>query len=262
MQHMDMQRRLWMTRLVIELFLFIGIGLTNSAHASFDFQPIIANLSPSGAGNTTSFTVNNYDDHKIPVQITIVPREPDVDGKEVYKESDTIDETFRVFPDQVVLNPKETRAIRVTYIGSPNIKAEQAYRIIAEELPVDVDDPKKKYTKAVARITISTKYVGSLYVTPAGTKPEMVIDAKRSETASKNMIVTLTNKGTAHQVIRKPTLKFKPSAGGKEIEVSGMDLKTMMNQNVLPGRVRQFSLVWPKELPDGPVKVTLDPGKE
>jgi fimbrial chaperone protein len=251
-----------MTRSILKLFLFSTTLISGIAHASFDFQPIIANLSPSGAAATTSFTVNNYDDHKIPVQITIVPREPDVDGKEVYKESDKIDELFRIFPDQVVMNPKETRTIRVTYIGSPSIKVEQSFRIIAEELPVDVDDPNKKYTKAVARITIATKYIGSLYVTPSGTKPDVTVDAKRSETASKNMILTVTNKGTAHQVIRKPTLKFKPLAGGKEIEVAGSDIKSMANQNILSGRVRQFSLVWPKDLPEGPVKVTLDPGKE
>src|SRR5690349_9088457 len=94
------------------------------AHASFDFAPIIANLTPSGAGATISFTVSNPGDTKIPVQVSIVAREPDENGKENYADSDTVNEMFRIFPAQLVLDPRQSRTVRVSYVGSPKVKNE------------------------------------------------------------------------------------------------------------------------------------------
>src|SRR5262249_12935168 len=147
------------------------------------------------------------DNTKLAVLVTIVPREPDLDGKEVYKESDEIADIFKIFPEQIVLEPKgrqgSVRSVIVSYKGKPQIKSEMSFRIIAEELPVDLDDPNKKYTKPIAKITLSTRYVGSLYVTPQSAKPDIVIEAKKSETASQNLILNITNKGSGHQVYRK-----------------------------------------------------------
>jgi fimbrial chaperone protein len=239
------------------LFLF-----SHSAWASFDFSPVIATLAPSGQGASFSFNVTNSDDAKIPVQISIFAREPDLDGNEQYKENDKIDEQFRIFPDQVVLNPHETRNIRVTWTGNPKPNAEIPFRIIAEELPIDIADPTKVYTKPVARVSISTRYVASLYINPQGTKPEIEVEAKRSEAVTKDMILTVTNKGTSHQVIKQPIVKLKTLGGAKEIIMSGEDVKPLVNQNILPGRSRRFTLTWPKDLPPGPVKASLEIPKE
>ncbi|MEZ0391960.1 MAG: molecular chaperone [Pseudobdellovibrionaceae bacterium] len=244
---------------VLSLLIFF---LSSMAQAGFDFSPIIANLDPSGQGATGAFTVSNSEMTKLAVQVTIVPREPDLSGKEEYKESDKIDEIFRIFPSQLVLGPKETRTIRVTYVGAPQVTTELAFRIIAEELPVDLDDPNKVYTKAVAKITLATRYIGSLYVTPKAAKPEIVIEAKKSETASNDLIIDVTNKGTAHQVYRKPTVKILSKASGKEVQLTEEEIKPFMSQNILAGRTRRFTLPWPKNLPPGPLKVSVDAPKE
>ena len=247
-----------MKKIVVLLFFLVG----SVAKAGFDFAPIIATLASSGQSATESFNVSNLDATKLAVQITIVPREPDIDGKEDYKESDKIDEVFRIFPNQLILDPKSVRTVRVTYIGDPQIKSELAYRIIAEELPVDLDDPNKKYTKPVAKITLSTRYIGSLYVTPKGAKPDIVIEAKKSETASKSLIVNITNKGTTHQVYRKPTVKVLSQINGKEFLLTEEEIKPLISQNVLAGHTRRFTLPWPKDLAPGPMKVTVEAAKE
>lgn len=243
-------------------FLTLILFFCSFARAGFDFAPIIASLAPSGQGATGSFIVTNAETTKLAVQITIVPREPDLNGKEEYKESDKIDETFRIFPNQIVLDPKGTRTVRVTYIGNPQLKSELSFRIIAEELPVDLDDPNKVYTKAVAKITLSTRYIGSLYVTPKTAKPEIAVEAKKSETASNDLILDITNNGTAHQIYRKPTVKIFAKATGKELILSDEEIKPLMSQNILAGRTRRFTLPWPKGVAPGPLKVTLDTPKE
>lgn len=235
---------------------------TQTAFASFEFTPITAVLSPSGDGKSATFKVTNGGDTKLPIQITLFAREPDLDGKEVYKESDAVDAMFTVFPDQFVLEGRKTRNVIVTYTGSPRISTEAAFRIIAEELPIDVDDPNKKYTKAVARISIATRYIGSLYVRPAGAKPNLVVEANQNEKNTSQMTVKISNSGTSHMVVKKPTLKIRSANGGKELALSGNDIKEIASQNILAGRARRFNIQWPKTLPPGPLKVNIEVPQE
>lgn len=230
-------------------------------------------LAPSGPGATSSFTVSNTGDTKIPVQVSIVAREPDESGKEVYIETEAISEMFRIFPGQLVLNPKETRTVRITYVGTPKVKSELAFRVIAEELPVDVSDPKKVYKKAVANVTIAIKYVGSVYVTPPGAKSELQIEAipeqagdrkpaEKKNDGPQNLILTVTNKGTTHQVVRKPILRLKSSIDNTEVVMQPTELPTLSNLNILAGKTRKFVVTWPKNLPIGAVKASFDSDKE
>lgn len=258
---------------------FMIVFAASFAHAAFEFSPIIAKLAPTGPEASTTFNVSNPGDTKIPVQITVVNREPDEGGKEVYTDTTGIEEQFRVFPAQLVMNPKETRAVRVSYIGSPKIKSELAFRIIAEELPVDVSDPKKVYKKAVANVNIAIKYVGSLYVTPTGAKSDLVLNAepvdkaaaepeakgkdKRKPAAApaKALVLVVTNKGTSHEVLRKPVLKLMSLVDNTELLLQGAELP-MTNLNILAGKTRKFTFDWPTKLPVGPVKASFEPTKE
>jgi fimbrial chaperone protein len=171
------------------------VTLPQTTWASFDFSPVITSVAPSGAQSTTSFTVSNDNDTKLPVQLYIVHRKPDIDGKEEYKETPDIDELFQVYPSQLILAPKEKRTVRVSWVGDPNPKTELAFRIIAEEMPFSVEDPNKVYTKAVAEVKLASKYVGSLYVTPQGVMPMLEFSA--STTDGKQLVLEVVNKGTA-----------------------------------------------------------------
>ncbi len=260
--------------------LILIIAGATSAHAAFEFSPIISKLAPSGPEASTTFNVSNSGDNKIPIQVTIVARDPDETGKEVYAENEDISDMFRIFPAQMVLNPKETRAIRVSYVGTPKLKSELAFRIIAEELPVDVTDPKKVYKKAVANVSIAIKYVGSLYVTPPGAKSEMLLEAqpvdqevpvtggktagkgKVTTVTEKVLVLTVTNKGSTHEIIRKPILKLQSLADKSEIVLQGAELPTLANLNILAGKTRKFILTWPKTLPVGPLKASFEVAKE
>ena len=62
----------------------------------------------------------------------------------------------------MIIPPKEKRAVRVSYSGPGNLTKEKAYRVIAEQLPVKVDDK----TKRRSGIQMLMKYLAALYVTP------------------------------------------------------------------------------------------------
>lgn len=247
-------------------FGFMGLILftATEASASFEFNPIVAQLAPTGPGATISFSVTNLDTTKIPVQISIVSREPDIMGKETYKvtpeAAKEIAKKFNIYPPQLVLNPKETRTIRVSWIGESSSPVEIPFRIIAEELPIDLENPQKVYKNAVAKIAISTRYIGSLYITPPGAKPKLKVEAFPAKENKDNLVLQIENEGTAHQVIKNPklTLSLTATKEAKPLLISGNDLKDLFNQNILAKKSRMFILPWPKELARGNLKVNLD----
>lgn len=243
------------------LIIFFSLCISGPAFGSFDFSPIIANLTPTGSGASASFIVQNADDTKLPVQISIVHRNPDIEGKEEHKETPDIDDLFQIYPAQIILAPKERRTVRITWIGDPKPKKELAFRMIAEELPIDLEE-NKTYTKPVAKVRIATRYIGSLYVTPPGARADLVTKATASDEKPQKLILEVENIGTAHKVLADIQMKLTAMQGGAEYEFSKQELQPFATQNVLAGRTRKFTLEWPKGFPVGPVKVALAVPKE
>jgi fimbrial chaperone protein len=232
--------------------------LPRAAHASFDINPITMSLAPAGAKAIGSYAITNTSDHKVPVQIYIVPREPTLDGKEEYKEVKETDEQFQIYPSQLILNPGEKRTVRVSWLGTTSVKSELSYRMISEELPFDVEDPSKSSKKFNASVKIASRYIGSIYITPMGAQPNLAVKAQPDPDAPKQLRVDVTNTGSAHLVLQKVKVKLSSVASKNEVELSTEELKTFYNQNVLAGKTRRFTMPWPKSLPAGPVKVGFE----
>jgi fimbrial chaperone protein len=236
-----------------------GFLFSSFSWAAFDISPIVAELKPSGYGSTATFTLVNPSQKKVPVQITIVKRDPDVNGKEIYSVDPETEKLFQVYPSQVVLNANETRSLRITWVGPEKVTRELAFRLIAEELAIDVDDPSTNSRKAIAKIGIQTKYIGSLYVTPAGGRSVIEVSASVGAESENEpqLILDVVNSGTVHQVLKKYQVKLLPSVSNKEIELDLESLKKIGAQNILAGKIRRFTLPWPKGVPVGPLKVSF-----
>lgn len=241
------------------LFFLSCVFYSATALGSFDFSPISLSLGTTGFLAVGNFTVKNTSDRKVPIQIYIVSRDPDINGKEVYNETPEIDDLFQIYPSQVVLNPGEKRSVRVTWTGGGALKKEMSYRIISEELPFEVDEPNKTYSKPVANVKIASKYIGSLYVTPTGSQPTLVAKAQPSHEEKPQLLLEIENQGTAHQVIQKSSLKLTSAATKTTVDISGTVLDNLLyNQNVLAGKTRRFILPWPQGLPVSPVKASFE----
>jgi fimbrial chaperone protein len=231
------------------------------ARASFDINPISLNLAPSGARAIGSYSITNTSAQKVPIQIYIVPRKPDADGKEVYTEGGETDDQFQIYPSQVILNPGERRTVRVSWVGTSKPKGELSFRMISEELPFDVDNPNQS-NKFRANVKIASKYIGSIYITPLGAQPNLVAKGDPAPGATPQLNLTIENLGAAHFVLQKVRLKLTSTAKPGEIEIPSDQLTSLYNQNVLAGLTRRFVLPWPKNLPVGPVKVIFEALKD
>jgi fimbrial chaperone protein len=238
---------------LISLCFLIGF---QHAFAAFEISPVIASVAPSGPDASVSLTVTNPGDQKTPIQISIFHRNPDLNGNEKYEDSKDVGELFQIIPSQLILNPKEKRTIRITYVGDPKIKVEQAFRVISEEFPINVTDPEKVKKKAVASISIMSKYVGSLYVKPLGTVPDVSIQS--SITKDKKLELIFENKGTEHFLTKDTKYKVTLVSGKKEFPLPLESIQAIGVQNILSGKSRKFTIPWPNGIPREAINIAID----
>lgn len=233
------------------LFVFVlafSVAAVDEANA-FRFSPFRAKFAPSGDGANQLFTVENNTGEPASVQIRITTRDVDVDGGE--KNADA-EKDFMIYPAQLVLEPHASRSVRVQWVGNPNLKEEKAYRIIAEQLPVNLD--KKKPKNSAVKFLVS--YRGALFVTPQGLAHNVTLDfsgTTQDATGKKVLEIVLHNRGTQHALLRDLKLNIRDDKNNS-VSLSGEDqLKGVTGEGILAGHRRQFFIPRPEGL-SGKVK--------
>ena len=236
---------------LLALALVLGCGI----HAAFALKvvPFVAEFAPKGTGANQTFQVQNDTDQPAAVQLTMVHRDMDELGQE--KLTDAEDD-FTVFPPQMVLLPQESRAVRVQWLGNPDPKSELTYRLIVEQLPVELSQVPQRG----GQVRITVRYETAIYVLPQGAKGDLVVEKAEEQpgaAGAHQLALTLRNTGTAHALVQAPVLTLKPASGAAVTLSTEDQLKGLINENVLAGHARRFLLPWPQGLAAGPVQAAL-----
>ena len=87
----------------------------------------------------TMFIINEQNDY-IALEITPKTRGKDELGNEVNTDTDDI----LVIPFQVLLPPNSEQAVNIQWIGENVVKAEIPFRIIVEQIPIDLNPTEQK----------------------------------------------------------------------------------------------------------------------
>ncbi len=235
----------------------IGLTLLPRWAAAFSLTPLSVSLDSKGSGATRSLQVHNDSDQTIAVELSMATREMNEDGTEKQNRGPEIEKNFLLFPPQLTLKANERKTVRLSWIGTADPSAELAYRVIAEQLPVQTE---KQKAKNGAVINILLKYVGAVYVTPEKAAPQIVLGEAKAVTTEKKeskLSLLFENKGTAHQVLTGLHLKITPP-GGETITLTPKELQGVDGQNVLAGKTRRFMIPWPSSVPKGPIKVEFE----
>ncbi|MBI3897178.1 MAG: molecular chaperone [Gammaproteobacteria bacterium] len=232
-----------MRKLMFVFIFVVSVVVAQEAHA-FRFSPFRAKFEPSGAGANQLFTVENNTNEPASVQIRIMTREVDVDGgeKNVDAEKD-----FAIYPAQMVLEPHASRSVRVQWTGDAKLKEEKSYRIIAEQLPVNLnkENPKNSAVKFLV------SYRGALFVTPPGLTQNVTLDfsgTTQDAVGNKMLEIVLHNRGTQHALLRNLKLDLKDDKGNTISLTGENQLKGITGESVLAKHRRQFMIPRPKEL--------------
>lgn len=210
------------------LFFFIFLSLISLNSYAFKFSPMSTSIGVSEKKNSTLFYLENDSDQPIAVTATLLKRELSTEGVETNKK---IEEELTVYPSQLIIPANEKRSVKVTWTGKVIPTSELAYRLVAEQLPIELDKSKKKK----ASIKVLLRYVAALYVSLEDFSPN--VSLKKLEVDDKFVSFVIANTGKRHQVLANMSLKV---TGKKNSEFDSDDLKGMTGENVLALSERSF----------------------
>lgn len=192
-------------------------------------------LGVKGPNSSALFFLENDSNQAIAVQVSLAKREMDVNGVE---SNPKISDELTLYPSQLIIPPNEKRSVKVAWFGKILPTKELAYRLIAEQLPIELEKSKNKK----ASIKVLLRYIAALYVKAEDYNSVILItEVKNSD---KKISIQVENSGKKHQVLANLNLKFINEKNKKEILFNADNLKGMSGENILAESKRIF--VFPK----------------
>lgn len=214
------------------LFLLLVLPLL----MSFKFNPMSTSIELSEDQKNAQFFVENNTPESMAVEFTVKERIMDEEGKETLSDAPGM----AIFPPQIIIPSNEKRTIRLTWNGDKNIAVEKSFRVIAEQLPLDVNKKNKKKSG----IQMLMRYIAALYVTPKEAQSNL---SGSIEKVGNNFKLVITNNGNRHQVMVRPSISFKKN--GEKWTLKGAELKGIEGENILAKNKRIFKLVTSQSIP-------------
>lgn len=225
------------SRFLVRPLLLLALGLASVCAHAISFTPIEMDFSPAGRGATQVFRLENTTAEVTAVEMSIKARAMAANGDDQLTDAD---DQFNVFPAQVVLQPGQVQTVRVQYVGVAALDRERAFRLIAEQLPIDVGQAPQNG----GRMRLLVKYVASVYVVPANVKAVLAVTDTRlvSEGSARWLQVTVNNEGNTRKILKD----LKVEVAG--VTLAGEQLKGMEGENVLARTTRVFRVPAPAGL--------------
>lgn len=232
----------------LKLWLVATLVLMAAPAYAFKLTPIEAEFGPGRLASQT-FKVENGGEQPVAIELSIHSRAMTASGEDILAPAP---DDFAVFPDQILLQPGESQSVRVQWAGANAPDTELAYRLMAEQLPIDIggDGGDRSGLK------LMVKYLAALYVRPAD--PAAVLTATIApdqREGRKLAVVKVKNAGNAHAVLQAPMLEL--SVGGNPIDFDDKQHDAVHGKNVLAGVERELLLPWSTAMDAGALTVEL-----
>lgn len=151
-------------------------------------SPMVVAVSPSGPNSTTRLELTNPDERSFPVEVRMYRGEISELGQLKLIEAD---DDFIVFPTQMVVPAKSQQAIRVQYVGRPELAQSEIYYAAVRQVPVAVADQQ-------SRVQVLVNFNVLVNVVPSGSRadPRLEVISAKSVDATPGLDVRVRNLGT------------------------------------------------------------------
>jgi fimbrial chaperone protein len=245
-------------------FTFSSFGLTmlllllpSQPSWAFKIEPISRTFTPSGSNATQSYELISDKAELEAVEMSVVKRSMDLDGKESYEPAD---DDFLIYPPQIILKPNTRQTVRVTWLGDPIPQQEIAYRLVSKQVPINLKKPDiGKPNRPIGKVEVLLTYMGSLYIRPVDVQSKVVVDnvsVQKNANDKPTIALILENQGSARASLRNFSLNL--TSGGKTVILKPNQIQEINSKVILAKNKRRFVFAYPADLPQGNVTATFD----
>ncbi len=201
-----------------------------------EVQPMIAKVTPSGAGASFRLMIRNTE--PTPITLEITPYRVTVDEAGTPTRSPD-DADIVLFPPQTIVPPAGEQAIQIRYIGDPAITEGRLYAIVVSQLPVDfttMNDTQASQTQ----VKIGFDFVSHVVVQPPTARAVLDISAvTRQGNGDLNFLVRNTGDGVA--LVRDAEWSLT-SSGGQPLIVDSDNIELGAFGAIMPGGQRAITI--------------------
>ena len=223
---------------------------------AFKIEPISRTFTPSDSNATQSYELISDKSEPEAVEMSVVKRNMDLDGKETYEPAD---DDFLIYPPQIILKPNTRQTVRVTWLGDPSPQQEIAYRLVSRQVPINLKKPEAgKPNQTTGKVELLLTYMGSLYVRPLDVQARVVVDSVTVQNVKGKPAIALVldNQGSARANLR--TFSLNLTSGAKTVILKPDQVEAIKSQTILAGSKRRFVFDYPADLPQGNVTATFE----
>ncbi len=204
---------------------------TASVHA-FSVQPMSYVIEPAGSGSSITLRIENRYDQPLPIELFVEERIVADDGSETRRQADG---DFTIFPPQAIVPPGKTQAVRVRYIGEPDIDVSKVYAVSVTQVPVGLEGQD-------SGVEVVFTFATAAHVVPPGAEARLRLEElKRGNGRS---VATIANDGRrfAHLALGRWRVH---TASGDALELGPEELQAFVGNPLLPpGGKRAVSIPW------------------
>jgi fimbrial chaperone protein len=238
------------------------LGLSLFASTAFSFEVSMSREDiVVGKSNQMNVKLVNNDTNPIALEVSVAKRKYTKDGTEIL---DDTNEDILVLPSQIILGPNESQFVALRWVGEADIKTEIPYRLMVENIPIDITSANVKQPVLSGQIKMTYRLVRGFYVRPEGPISSMVTILNATSMIKKSndktvapqhsLQLNIVNKGDLHQIARSVTLSvsvYDDATAKNPLQTVTINYTTNDLDggiNFLPKEERTVVLPWPKAL--------------
>ena len=209
--------------------------------AAFTLEPMSTLLAPTGTGSVATFRVKNPGAERIAIKASVVTRQTNPDGTEVNLPAT---ELFMVYPARLVVEAGATSNFKVQWKGQKSLDKEQCFRVIVDEIPINVEETRG------AGFRILFRYVASLYVGRESFEESLSakVSGSTGTEGQAGFLVEIANSGTRHVVVMSMSLELNDSKE-ERFFLSNEELGVLNGANYLPDQPLRLFIPSSKAVP-------------
>jgi fimbrial chaperone protein len=198
---------------------------------AYQVSPMIYDLKPSGSGATITVRVQNDDPKPITIEVTAERRDFDETGKEIRTPADN---DFVLFPPQAVIAANKTQAVRVQYVGTPNLAKSVMYVVTVKQVPVQLP------ANGPSGVQFVFNFGTVANVVPEGAKAD-VQAASATPAPGGGWTIRLHNAGNKYANLALGSMTL--SSGSTSVPITGDAWHKALGASwILPGRDRVITI--------------------
>lgn len=212
---------------------------------AFEVSPMRVELSPSGSGASEVVTVRNTLAEPLAIEVYATDRVVAEDGAQTFPPND---QDFLLFPPQAYIQPGESQAFRIQYIGDPAPAISRSYVVNVSQVPVTQVEG--------AGVQVVYRFGVAVYVNPKGSVAALSVD--QAEAVKDGVTVKIRNQGDRVAFLSNDRIVLSTPGGSTELD--GNELRAQVVNPILPPQaVRAFTFKAPGLKPGVKVDAVLYP---